>query len=181
MLSGGISRFHFFDYPQVPDYRTVETRVEIRAIRHFKVFSIVTGIGYGAKFKRPSYYDNNTITAKYIAVSRRIDNAMSSSNQYTVFLPLLLRANLRASRFGVEGGLVFRNWTQIGLSPVMREEVGLALSFKSRLTNKVYLNIDFFRGLTHSNVIPAGQVTISSNQNPSRVNEYFQFSIEKNF
>ncbi len=143
------------NFKGAPSYRTHELSVGWnygRAINQH--LGIITGLYYGLKFKRESYffYENpNAWSTKEPHVNIRLDMTFSKKHHHAISLPIYLSYDPLIKGFTLGSGVQLRQWiplrgstvgvlggkTELGLSVLVSQEIG---SF--------WIGMEAYRGLT---------------------------------
>jgi len=177
ILGGGVSQFNIYELPSSPKYRTAETLVGIRASKPIGAkFSIVTGLSFGAKFKRSPYFKTDAggpFTTEPEAIYG-LDKSTSDANAYYVSLPVVLSVNL-GPETNIYAGVSGRTWLsrKSDFMDVLRslKELGLLVGSSRKINPLFSAGLEVFYGLT--DIYPGAVLLPNSSRfiNPNATNQ----------
>lgn len=153
IVSGGVSRFKVFDLPDSPDYLSAEANVGLRLTKPIgKIFSLMSGLALGYKFKRDSYFEGPP-TGPYTrepSVVLGLDDSASKKGAAYLSMPIALVINLNR-RAVVYGGINGRFWIPRNhdYMDVLtgQTEVGIIAGVSHGISNRVTIGIELYSGL----------------------------------
>jgi hypothetical protein len=184
----GIARstFEVHQVPESPKYPSLELRLGVGLIKPLgNIFEIKTGLYFGLKVKRESYFygpTNQFTKERYVIPS--LDETASARNHLVTDIPLMLQVNIPKSRLSLRTGLNARLWQPHndadGDDLASRDEFGIISGLTHKFSSKINLGIDLYLGLT--NIYFGGLVNSSPNPTQLKVtNQYAQFTMEYSF
>ncbi len=184
LLGGGVSQFYMQEFPSSPKYRTAEFLVGMRAHKPIgRMFSIVAGLSFGAKFKREPYFKFDPVggyfyTSEPQALSG-LDNTTSKANAYYLSLPILLNVTI-GSDTNIFGGISGRQWLprDSDYLDVLRsqQEFGFLFGTSRKITPFLSAGLELFYGIKD---IHHGAVSLGGSRfiDPTTTNQSLMISL----
>jgi len=184
LLGGGVSQFYMQEFPSSPKYRTAEFLVGMRAYKPIgRMFSIVAGLSFGAKFKREPYFKFDPVggyfyTSEPQALSG-LDDTTSKANAYYLSLPILLNVTI-GSDTNIFGGICGRQWLprDSDYLDVLRsqQEFGFLFGTSRKITSFLSAGLELFYGIKD---IQHGAVSLGGSRfiDPTTTNQSLMISL----
>jgi len=176
----GFSYFHYTSSEIKEKFASPEFRVGILAQKQLTDrFSIQSGLRLGLKLKTsPIYSEDDYVRYSYHSIAR-IDKTTSQSDHYFIEIPL--RFQYQHKKFGIGGGVVYRNLIQFDnyryVNYFTTTDVGITPSLSYQINNRIRIGAEYFFGTIR--FFEGTAMNESGNEiNFKAYNRYAQISME---